>query len=178
MKLLRTLSVGVALLFLALISSGLRAEDWTTSDGKTYKDVHVVKVEADAVTILHHDGGALVPLAKLPAALQQRFGYDPDKARAAAEDRAKADGESGEALAKERIEAQKLQAATEAKYKAVKKAVEDEKAAAAAAEPADNPLHEEQYAVGKSDDTRTHYRTQDALARDPNLPVLGQSANQ
>ena len=173
MKPLHTLSVGMALLLLAILGPGLRAEDWTTSDGTVYKDVHVVKVEADAVTIIHHDGGALVPLVKLPAALQQQFGYDPAKAKAAADTRAKIDGESQEALQVEKAEAQKMQDAKEAKYKADKKAVEDEKAAAAAAEPPNDPLHVGQYAVGRSDDTRTHYQTQQAFAtNDPKMPVM------
>jgi hypothetical protein len=59
-----------------------RAEDWTTTDGKTYKDVKVLKHDALTVTILDGDGGASVPLEKLPAGLQQRFEYDPAKAKA------------------------------------------------------------------------------------------------
>jgi hypothetical protein len=175
MKFLRVSSLGWAFLLLAIFGPGLRGEDWATSDGKVYKDVRVVKVEADAVTIIHHDGGALVPLATLPANLQQRFGYDPDKAKAASNARAKADGESDVALQAERVEAQKLQAAKEAKYKADKKAAADAEAAAAAAEPPDNPLHVEQFAVGKSDDTRTHFGTQQAFAtNDPKMPVAPQ----
>lgn len=60
------------------------AEDWKTTDGKTYANVTVVKVEDDAVTILDEDGGARVPLANLPADLQMRFNYDPEKAKEAA----------------------------------------------------------------------------------------------
>ncbi len=42
------------------------AEDWTTTDGIKYQNVKVVRVEDDAVTIIYKDGGALVPLFKLP----------------------------------------------------------------------------------------------------------------
>ena len=61
-----------------------RAEDWMTTDGKKYKDVTVVKVDPDAVTILDSDGGARVPLSVLPPELQKKFKYDPAKAAAAA----------------------------------------------------------------------------------------------
>jgi hypothetical protein len=69
----------------------LRAEDWITTDGKTYKDVTVIKVEDDAVTILDSDGGARVPLKTLNASLQKKFHYDPVKAAIAADKFAKED---------------------------------------------------------------------------------------
>jgi len=74
------------------------AEDWTTTDGTSYKDVKVIRVEDDAITILYRDGGALVPIFKLPPALQKRFDYDPVKAKAAAEARAKADAENAKEI--------------------------------------------------------------------------------
>ena len=76
-------------LILALVTypGVVHAEDWTTTDGKTYKDVTVVKTEDDAVTILYSDGGALVPLDKLPSNLQQKFHYNPAKAKIAAAQR-------------------------------------------------------------------------------------------
>jgi hypothetical protein len=73
----------------ALPTHSLQADDWKTRDGKVYQDVKVISVAPDAVTILHQDGGALVPLANLPADLQKRFAYDPAKAQAAAARRAK-----------------------------------------------------------------------------------------
>lgn len=69
----------------------LYAEDWTTTDGTVYQDVKVIKIEDDAVTVFYKDGGALIPLAKLSPDLQKKFSYDPVKAKAAAEARAKAD---------------------------------------------------------------------------------------
>lgn len=75
--------VVIALGFLLGLSVG-RAEDWTTTDGKTYKNVKVVKVEDDAVTILDEDGGARVPLSTLSPDLQKKFNYDPAKAAIAA----------------------------------------------------------------------------------------------
>src|SRR5476649_600569 len=66
---------------LAFVSTSLLAEDWTTTDGTKYQNVKVVRVEDDAVTILYKDGGALVFLNKLPPNLQDRFDYDPAKAK-------------------------------------------------------------------------------------------------
>jgi hypothetical protein len=84
--------------FLVFVSINAFGEDWTTSDGIKYQDVKVVRVEDDAVTILYKDGGALVFLNKLPSELQQRFDYDPIRAKAAAEARSKADAENAKAL--------------------------------------------------------------------------------
>jgi hypothetical protein len=83
---------------LALTSTSAFAEDWMTTDGTKYENVKVIRVEADAVTILYKDGGALVPLFKLPPPLQQRFKYDPKKAKAAMEARAKADATNAKEL--------------------------------------------------------------------------------
>ena len=86
---------------LAFVSTSLFAEDWTTTDGTKYINVNVVRVEDDAVTILYKDGGALIFLNKLPPELQERFNYDPVKAKAAAEARAKEDAANAAALQKE-----------------------------------------------------------------------------
>lgn len=91
-----------------LISANVFAEDWKTSDGKIYQDVKVVRVEDDAITILCKDGGALVPLVKLPPALQRKFDYDPEKAKIAADARSKADAESAKRLQAEIEQADKL----------------------------------------------------------------------
>jgi beta-glucanase (GH16 family) len=103
-----------SVILLALVGVAL-AEDWTTTDGKTYKHVKVIKVEDDAVTILDEDGGALVPLNVLPPALQKQFNYDPAKAAAAAAQRQNADAAETQAVAdaqaKEKDQEQKLQAA-------------------------------------------------------------------
>ncbi len=93
---------------LLVCSSNLWAEDWTTSDGINYKDVKVVRVEDDAITILYKDGGALVPIFKLSPELQERFDYDPVKAKAAAEARAKADADNAKELQAEIELAEKI----------------------------------------------------------------------
>ncbi len=108
MNLTRTFVLGIAGLLLAWPFSLAHGENWTTTDGKVYQDVQVIHAEPDAVTILHHDGGALVPLAQLPPDLQQRFHYDPDQAAAAAQRRNKDESDSAQALRAERQEAWQL----------------------------------------------------------------------
>ena len=102
----------VKMIFLAfaltLFSTSAFAEDWTTSDGTNYQNVRVIRVEDDAITILYKDGGALIPLFKLSHALQERFDYNPLKAKAAAEARAKADVENAKELQAEIELADKL----------------------------------------------------------------------
>ena len=103
-------------LALALCSTKGIAEDWTTTDGTVYKNVTVIRVEDDAITILYKDGGALVPLFKLPTPLQKRYEYDPAKAKIAAEARAKADAENAKELQAEIDLAKKLKLEQQIKY--------------------------------------------------------------
>ena len=95
-------------LVLVAAASFCRGEDWTTKDGKVYKGITVVKHDDATVTILDDDGGATIPLNKLPAALQQKFGYDPAKADAAV--KAQADAEAKQA------ELQQEEAAREGRF--------------------------------------------------------------
>ena len=88
-------------IILVLIALPALGEDWVTTDGTKYQDVRVIRVEDDAITIIYKDGGALVPLFKLPPALQEKFDYDPVKAKIAAEARAKADKENAEEMQRE-----------------------------------------------------------------------------
>ena len=96
------------ILIVVLAALPVYAEDWTTSDGKTYQNVKVVRVEDDAVTILTKDGGALIPLFKLSPALQKKFSYDPAKAKIAAAARAQEDSQNAKQLQAEMDQAQKL----------------------------------------------------------------------
>ena len=100
---------------LALGSTSAFAEDWTTTDGTKYQNVQVIRVEDDAVTILYKDGGALIPFFKLPPSLQQRFDYDPAKAKVAAEARTKADAENAKQLQHEIELSDKLKRAQQIK---------------------------------------------------------------
>jgi hypothetical protein len=98
MKSNRTLALLLAAALLASFTTSLWAEDWKTTDGKVYQNVTVIDSKPDAVTILHQDGGALVPLANLPPDIQKRFNYDPAKAKAAADARARNDAANALAL--------------------------------------------------------------------------------
>jgi len=74
---------------------------WTATDGKVYKNVIVTKVEADCVTVLDDEGGARVDIATLPPEIQKLLNYDPDLAKAAADNRAQAEANDKAALANE-----------------------------------------------------------------------------
>ena len=108
MKSSHSLALGLAVFLTAIGTTSIRAEDWTTTDGQVYHEVVVVKVEPDAVTILHHDGGGLIPLLKLSPELRKRFNYDPAAAEAAAVARVQADAANALALQAE-IEQARIQ---------------------------------------------------------------------
>src|ERR1700677_1204244 len=77
---------------------------WTTARG-VYKNVRIVKIEADCVTIIDDDGGALVNIADLPDDIQQQLNYDPDAAKVAAAKRTQDDQASMQVLENERANA-------------------------------------------------------------------------
>lgn len=91
----------VLILCFSIFTLFARAESWKTTDGKTYEDVKVLKVEDDAATILYKDGGVRVPLSTLSSDLQQKFHYDPAKAKIAADKFAADEKFSKIALSKE-----------------------------------------------------------------------------
>jgi hypothetical protein len=129
------LIVAAALTFLILVPV-LHAEDWTTTDGKTYRDITVISHDSLNVTVLDRDGGATLPLANLPASLQKRFNFDAkaaallqaqDDAKAAAiqakmaadlKARQEAKAAQDAAKAREEAEAQQQEDAAKAKAKA------------------------------------------------------------
>jgi hypothetical protein len=87
------------LLACSVISS--RAEDWTTRDGKTFRNVTVLSHDDAYVTIMHDDGGGRVALSQLDPTLQKRFDYDPAKAAACIQATAAADQRDHAALLQE-----------------------------------------------------------------------------
>jgi hypothetical protein len=139
---------------LSVIGGGsLWAEDWTTTDGKVYQGVTVVKSEPDAVTILYRDGGTLVPLAKLPSDLQKRFNYDPVRAKLAADVRIQADAKSAEALQAEIEQTKKQKALALAAEKA-----KNAKASPPATETQDDPLNTKQFDLNSGQNDPNHHR--------------------
>jgi hypothetical protein len=66
-----------------LVAAGMaRAEDLTTTEGKTYKGITVTKVEPDGLSISHETGTVKIPFTKLSEELQRQHGFDPAKADA------------------------------------------------------------------------------------------------
>jgi thiol-disulfide isomerase/thioredoxin len=53
---------------------------WTTSDGKTYQNVVVTKIEAETVSVTHSMGVAHIPINLLPPDIQKQLNYDPHAA--------------------------------------------------------------------------------------------------
>jgi hypothetical protein len=142
-------AVVLGALLLAWPKHALRAEDWTTTEGKTYRDVKVIEAASDAVTILHHDGGALISLSNLPADLQKRFNYDPARAEAAADARAKSDAESARALQAE-MEQAAQQRKTEDQGQAAPTPATTQETEKDPAVPADSSHHSIAEVVGSS----------------------------
>ncbi len=105
-----------------LLAVHVSAEDWTTLDGKQYRNVTVTDIEDDAVTINYAGGSAKIPYYNLPLSVQKEFGQDPDslEARKKAADEA---ASAGKALAQQakkiQAEQQQQQALEAAKAKAV-----------------------------------------------------------
>jgi len=44
---------------------------WKTTDGKTYQEVKIEKIEKDYVTIFYAEGGVRIPISTLPDDLQK-----------------------------------------------------------------------------------------------------------
>jgi hypothetical protein len=76
--------------FLLACALPLVAEDWTTEDGKTYKNVTVQGQEDDGVRITFDGGAGKIPYYELPVDIQKRFGQDIESlaAKKAAVDKA------------------------------------------------------------------------------------------
>jgi hypothetical protein len=56
------------------------AEDFTTINGKEYKDATVTRVEPDGIVVKTTSGVTKVYFAELPKEVQERFHYDSEKA--------------------------------------------------------------------------------------------------
>ena len=58
----------------------LHAENLTTTTGKTYLDVKIIRKEDNGIRIEHKDGSGKIPFFELPESLRRKYGYDPEKA--------------------------------------------------------------------------------------------------
>jgi len=81
---------------------------WTTSDGHTYRNVVIQKVEADCVTILDYDGGARIDISTLPVDIQNQLNYDPELAAEASAKRNQDDSASTAEMEKERVQGEQV----------------------------------------------------------------------
>ena len=66
-------------LILPVISVSM-ADDFKTLSGKEYKDVTVSRVEPDGIVLTSKAGISKLYFTELPKDVQERFGYDPQKA--------------------------------------------------------------------------------------------------
>ena len=106
----------------------------TTLNGKKYTGVTVTRVEGDAIAINHDDGTARVYFADLPPELRTKYGYDPNKAAAAAAQRA-------EAMARQReIDAKNMEAEKQLKAAPFQQAEKEQATKMEAAEKARQSL--------------------------------------
>jgi hypothetical protein len=69
----------LSFLGLSFISLAL-ADDFKTVTGKEYKDATVSRVEPDGIVLTTKAGISKVYFTELPKAVQERFGYDPQRA--------------------------------------------------------------------------------------------------
>src|ERR1044072_1244186 len=56
------------------------SEDFKTLGGKEYKDANVTRVEPDGIVLTTKTGVSKVYFTELPRDVQERYGYDPQKA--------------------------------------------------------------------------------------------------
>ena len=66
-------------LSLSFISVAL-ADDFKTLTGREYRDVTVSRVEPDGIVLMGKSGISKVYFTELPKDIQERYGYDPQKA--------------------------------------------------------------------------------------------------
>jgi hypothetical protein len=103
-------AVEICALLLCASAALAHAEDWTTTDGKVYRNVTVLSHTNATVTVLDSDGGATLDLITLPPELQQRYGMDRT---AAVAQKTKDDAEAAQEAAD--LQAQKDKVVADAK---------------------------------------------------------------
>jgi len=97
----------LSFLILSFISVA-QADDFRTVTGKEYKNAAVSRVEPDGIVLTNKAGISKVYFTELPKDVQERFGYDPQKAGDySAQQNARLDQ-----VRKQQAEAQRLEAET------------------------------------------------------------------
>jgi hypothetical protein len=125
-----------ALLIILTTTLSVRAEDWTTADGKTYRNITIIGQEDDGVRVTYTGGVGKIPYYELSDDVLRRLGQDPvalAQKRAAA---LKAQADAAKAQADAALKAQ--QDAAEQKKD------QDEAAAASATQQQSQPQSQNQ----------------------------------
>lgn len=67
---------------LMLAATSIAAEDIKLTDGRILKNAEVSKVDPASITFRHDDGIVRVPIGIVSRELQEKYGFDPQKAAA------------------------------------------------------------------------------------------------
>jgi hypothetical protein len=70
----------VLILFVLCFVSVAFSDDFKTVTGKEYKNATVSRIEPDGIVLINKAGIAKVYFTELPKEVQERFGYDPQRA--------------------------------------------------------------------------------------------------
>jgi len=70
----------VLILFVLCFVSAAFSDDFKTVTGREYKNATVSRVEPDGIVLTNNAGISKVYFTELPKEVQERFGYDPQKA--------------------------------------------------------------------------------------------------
>src|ERR1051325_5328769 len=74
--------IKVLTVFILCFTSSAFADDFTTVNGKEYKDATVSRVDPDGIVVKTKSGVTKVYFAELPKEVQERFHYDSQRAAA------------------------------------------------------------------------------------------------
>ena len=105
----------VLTLFILCFSSAAVAEDFTTVNGKEYKEATVTRVDPDGIVFKTKSGITKVYFTELPRQVQERFHYDSAKAASYSSEQTA----NYTAYQKQQEETQRQQAEADAKNKAI-----------------------------------------------------------
>ena len=84
------LLVGMACVPVAAVDAPREWGELKVAGGKVYKDVKLIKADDEALRVSHATGVARIPYEYLPVEMQEEFGFDPVKAKAARKEQAAA----------------------------------------------------------------------------------------
>src|SRR6478736_10499227 len=104
----------VLTLFILCFTSAAVAEDFTTVNGKEYKEATVTRVDPDGIVVKTNSGITKVYFTELPKDVQEHFHYDSEKAASYSAEQAA----NYTAYQKQHDEAQRQQQAADAKSNA------------------------------------------------------------